>query len=87
MTGNVTDAKMFVEYQGDLVLVHRPKSFDLLMTIVHVVDGDGHHLRLCNREASDHRPDWAISQKLWDAIRPNSAEWKEQGVKWWLTIL
>lgn len=74
MTGQVTDRKLMLEQQGKRVLVSKTDgSRTWALTIVHVVDVDKHELRLTNRDDKTRKPDWALSQKLWEAIEPAEA--------------
>jgi len=85
MNGNVTDRNLMLEQQGKRVRVEKSDgSHEWAMTIVHVVDTGGHSLRLVNREAKDHKPDWALSQKLWEAVEP--AEKNDMNCEYALTI-
>jgi hypothetical protein len=85
MTGNVTDSSIFWQYQGDQVLVRRGEA-ECVLTLVRVVDTTGQQLRLVNRSNGVRKPDWAISQKLWEAIHPAPAELEAEGIKWALTV-
>lgn len=71
MTGNVTDRNLMLEHQGKRVLVAKEDgSRHWALTIVHVVDGDKHELRLANRDSKDHKPDWPLRQAMWESIEP-----------------
>ena len=85
MTGDVTDRSLMLEHQGKRVRVEKSDGSRVwALTIVHVVDERGHSLRLCNRESKDHKPDWPLSQKLWEAIEP--AEKNDLNCEYALTI-
>jgi len=70
MTGAVTDRNRMLEIQGDRVLLHKLGVPARVLTIVHAVNETGHELRLVNREDKSGKPDWPISQKLFEAIHP-----------------
>lgn len=86
MTGTVTDRNLMLEQQGKRVRVEKSDGSHVwALTIVHVVDvGEKHELRLANRDDKTHKPDWALSQKLWEAIEP--AEPNDLNCQYALTI-
>jgi hypothetical protein len=74
MTGDVTDRDLMLAQQGKRVLVAKADgSRHWALTIVHVVDAAIRALRLVNRDDKSRQPDWALSQKLWEAIEPAEA--------------
>ncbi len=92
---DVTDPKTILEYQGDRVLVLKHRQIDSLqvgteqalayvLTIVNVVNADNRTLYLTNRDSKTHKPDWPLTQALFDHLRP-AGENKEQA-KWALTV-
>ena len=69
MTGDVTDRALMLAQQGKRVLVAKADgSRRWALTIVHVVGEASRSLRLANRDDKSRQPDWALSQKLWEAI-------------------
>lgn len=85
MQGDVTDRNLMLEQQGKRVRVEKSDGSHVwALTIVHVVDEHGHSLRLCNRDDKTHKPDWALSQKLWEAIEP--AEKNDLNCEYEITI-
>lgn len=85
MTGQVTDRSLMLEQQGKRVRVEKSDGSHVwALTIVHVVDADKHELRLCNRDDKTHKPDWVLSQKLWEAIEP--AEPNDMNCQYEITI-
>lgn len=84
MTRDINDPIVRLEVQGDRVLVHQTSTDKTyVLTIVHVIDFDKHELRLVNRDKTG-KPDWPLSQRLFDALRP-APENKDQA-KWLLNI-
>lgn len=85
MTGQVNDRNLMLDHQGKRVRVEKSDGSHVwALTIVHVIDADKHELRLCNRDSKDHKPDWTLSQKLWEAIEP--AEKNDLNCEYTLTI-
>jgi len=85
MTGNVTDRNLMLDQQGKRVRVDKSDGSRVwALTIVHVVDADKHVLHLVNREDKIRKPDWVLSQKLWEAIEP--AETNNLNCEYALTI-
>lgn len=72
MNGDVNNKRLMVDQQGKRVHVLKSDgSKEWALTIVHVIDVGGvETLRLTNRDEKAHKPDWALTQKLWDAIEP-----------------
>lgn len=83
MRGSVTDRSVIRNVQGDRVLVLRGDEM-LLMTFVNKI-GETSQLRLVNREVKAHRPDWRVTQELWEAIEP-APENKLQA-KWFVEVV
>jgi hypothetical protein len=85
---DVTDPKTILEHQGDRVLVFKNNGVDLAMvhvlTMVNVVELDRRVLHLTNRESKSSKPDWVLTQALFDHFRP-AGENKEQA-KWAVTV-
>lgn len=69
MKGSVNNRDNIIQVQGDRVLVLK-NGEKRVFTFVHLVSETGHELRLVNREVKAHKPDWEVSQKLWEAIEP-----------------
>ena len=85
MTGQVNDCNLMLEQQGKRVRVEKSDGSHVwALTVVHVVGVDKHELHLCNREHKSGKPDWALTQKLWEAIEP--AEKNDLNCEYALTI-
>ena len=71
MEGDVTRRETMRLLQGKRVrVVKQDGSREWALTIVRVLDGARQELRLVNRDSKAKKPDWALTQKLWDAIEP-----------------
>ena len=75
MTGDVKSVDTMLKVQGERVVVHwrwhdGTGEGVVLCTFVHVVDVDRRELRLVNRDERSRQPDWGVSQKLFESIRP-----------------
>ncbi len=85
---DVTDPNTILEYQGDRVMVFKHQGAELVrahvLTIVNVVNIDNRVLYMTNRDSKTHKPDWPLTQALFDHLRPAGAN-KEQA-KWALTV-
>jgi len=87
---DITKSENMLEVQGDRVSVYRHGSdgaLELLwvLTLVHVIGEAGHEMRMCNREAKDHKPDWPFTQAYYDKLRPAPPGNKENA-KWEITL-
>lgn len=84
----MTDPKTILEHQGDRVLVFKNTGAELalvhVLTMVNVVHLDKRELHLTNRESKTGKPDWVLTQALFDHFRP-AGENKEQA-KWAVTV-
>lgn len=77
------------EFQGDRVIVykHAPtgeRELSWVMTMVRVVEPDKQALHLTNRESKRCKPDWPLTQALFDALRP--AGQNKHQAKWEITV-
>lgn len=84
MTGSATDSSNYWTVQGDRVLVSRQGYDDRVFKIVRAVDTGSEQLRLINE--AGRNPDWALTQKLWDALKPAPPECVAEGIKWLLVL-
>jgi hypothetical protein len=84
--GDITSPEVMVHYQGDRVLVHRTTlASDIVLTLVRVMTTDKQQMRLCNREDKTHKPDWVMTQAMWEATLP--AKPNKEGCKWELSVV
>ncbi len=84
MKGSVASVDVMLAHQGDRVLLLKPGKPDRAFTLVHVVDTTGHQFRLVNRDDKTRKPDWALSQLIWDAMSP--ARPNKLDCKWEVTV-
>jgi hypothetical protein len=88
MDGDPTSVDTIIGIQGDKVDVrcHRDNGAvdDYVMTFVHVADHGARQLRLINREAKDHLPDWKVGPGMLAAVKP--ALNKDTGATWRVSL-
>lgn len=88
MSMSVTDLETIQKYQGDRVMIFKHMGDELVkahvLTAVCVVDSHKCELHLTNHDSASHKPDWLLTQALFDHFRPAGNN-KEQA-KWALTI-
>lgn len=85
MTSDVTDPEVMYEHQGQKVFVFKSSTqAQYVLTLVRVLDIGKQELRLTNREIKSGKPDWPVSQRLWEAIQ--KAEANPYGCQMELTI-
>lgn len=81
---DVTKIDTMRDYQGDRVLLFRHGVLAHVMTVVRVVHPDKQELHLTNRECKSHKPDWPLTQALFDHFKPAPANAEQ--AKWQLSV-
>lgn len=85
---DITQPKNMLAIQGERVLVYSHEGdqlyLDFVLTLVRCIDIGRQEMRMVNREAKDHKPDWAFTQKWYDSLRP--ARPNKENAQWEVTL-
>ena len=81
MKPDITKPAGMLQMQGDRVLVFSAAGVHKhTMTIIRSISDEKQELRLVNRDAKPHKPDWAFTQAWCDALQPAQAN--KENAKW-----
>lgn len=89
---DITSKDTMRELQGDRVVVLTHDVDGVLyvahvLTLVRLIDLDHEELRMVNRDSKRHKPDWPLSQAMFDHFKPADPEDRDKlQAKWQVTI-
>lgn len=74
-----------------MIIVYKPDeqgnlAVAYLLTLVHVVDGNKHEMRMVNRDSKTRKPDWPLTQVWFDKLRQVDPASNKQGARWEVTL-